>query len=270
MISVLTNPSAIAALRNLQTVGFNLQKTQNRVSTGLKVSSPFDDAADFAIAQGLRADIAAFGSVQQSLGSGTGLASVAAAGATAISNLLQNINSTVVSATDAANTTTQQSILAATFTSQLQQLATFVSNASYKGRNLISANSANVSLTSTITGGQLTLTNASVLSQVSAALTGGVATTAAALSLLSTLTAQQVIVGTALGTLGANQGNINFLTTFVQSLSDATSTGLGSLVDADLAAESAKLTALQVQQQLSIQSLAIANQTPQAILKLFG
>jgi flagellin len=270
MTSVITNPGAIVALRSLQIVSFNLAQTQNRISTGLRVSSPLDDAGIFAIAQGLRADITSFTAVQGSLGSGSGIASVAVAATTAVSNLLGTLNTTAISASNPSNTASQQSILAASFSSQLSQLSTFISNATYNGRSLISAGSTNVSVTSSISGGLLTLGAASALSQVSTQLTGGVASTSAALALLSSITAQQLIVGSALGTLGANQSNINFLTTFVQSLSDATTTGLGAMVDANLAAESAKLTALQVQQQLAVQSLNIANQKPQVILKLFG
>jgi flagellin len=270
MTSVITNPGAMVALRNLQIIGYNLTQTQNRVSSGLRVSSPLDDAGDFAIGQGLRSDIKAYTAVQQSLSGGAGIAAVAIAAATSISNLLSTLSTTVIAASNPANTASQQSVLAASYTSQIGQLATYVSNAVYNGRNLISAGSTSVSVTSSISGGQLTLTAASALSQVSTTLSSGVGTTAAALSLISTITAQQLVVGSALGTLGANQNNINFLTTFVQSLSDATTTGLGALVDANLAAESAKLTALQVQQQLAVQSLNIANQKPQVILKLFG
>jgi flagellin len=270
MTSVQTNLGAMAALRNLQTINFNLAQTQNRISTGLRVSSPLDDAGTFAIAQGLRVEIASFTAVQQSLSSGTGIASVATTAATSVSNMLSSLNTTAISASNPSNTASQQSILAANFTAQLAQVASFIANATYNGRNLISAGSTNVSVTSTISGGQLTLSAASTLSQVSVQLSGGVASTTAALALLSTIQAQQLIVGSALGTLGANQSSITFLTTFVQSLSDATTTGLGALVDANLAAESAKLTSLQVQQQLAIQSLSIANQKPQTILKLFA
>ena len=104
---------------------------------------------------------------------------------------------------------------------------------------------------------------------MSAALSGGVATTAAALALLSTITSQELVVGNALGTLGASQTSINFLSTFTQSLSNAVTQGLGSLVDANLAQESAKLQSLQVQQQLGVQSLGIANARPQILLALF-
>jgi flagellin len=269
MTSVNTNIGASIALQNLSLTQTNLNSTQNRISTGLKISSPLDDAANFAIAQGLRTNLKAFDAVQQSLSSATGILSVAIAGATSVSNLLAQINTTAISASNPSNTASQQSILSANFTAQLQQLNTFIANSVYNGLNLLSAGSSSVTITSTISGGQLTITNASGLSGVSAALSGGVTTTAAALSLLTAVTAQQLVVGTALGTLGSSQTSVNFLTTFTQTLSNAVTQGLGSLVDANLAAESAKLQALQVQQQLGVQALGIANARPQVLLSLF-
>jgi len=269
MTSVNTNIGAMVALANLSTTQTNLNTTQNRISTGLKVTGAVDDAADFAIAQGLRSNIHAFTAVQQALSSATGIISVAVAGATSVSNLLSQINSKAIEASNPSNTASQQSILSNDFSSMLSQLNTFISNAVYNGLNLLSAGSQSVTITATISGGQLTLTNASGLSGVSTALSGGVATTAAALALLSTITAQQLVVGTSLGTLGANQTSVNFLSTFTQTLSDAVTQGLGSLVDANLAQESAKLQSLQVQQQLGVQALGIANARPQILLALF-
>ena len=269
MTSVNTNIGALVALQNLQQIQFNLNRTQNQVSTGLRVSSPIDDAADFAIAQGLRSNISAYTTVQQSLASGTGVLSVAIAGATSVSNLLASINSTAIQASNPSNTASQQSILAANFNAQLSQLNTFISNSVYNGRNLLSAGAAAISITSTISGGQLSISAASSLSQISSVLSGGVGTTAAALSLLSAITAQQLVVGTQLGSLGAAQTSINFLTTFTQTLSNAVTQGLGSLVDANLAQASAQLQAEQVQQQLAVQALSIANARPQVLLSLF-
>jgi flagellin len=269
MASINTNVGAQVALVNLSTTQYNLNVTQNRISTGLKVTGPVDDAADFAIAQGLRSNINAFSAVQQSLSSATGVLSVAIAGATSVSNLLSSINSTAIQASNPSNTASQQSILANNFNAQLSQLNTFINNAVYNGLNLLSAGAQSVTITSTISGGQLTLANVSTLSGVSAALSSGVGTTAAALALLSTITAQQLVVGTGLGSLGADQNSVNFLSTFTQSLSNSVTQGLGSLVDANLAQESAKLQSLQVQQQLGVQALGIANARPQVLLSLF-
>jgi flagellin len=270
MSSINTNVGALVALRNLNATNTALEKTQDRVSTGYKVIGPKDDASSFSIAQGLRADLKAFDAVQQALSSGRGVVAAAIAGATAVSDLLADIKKKVIESSNPANTDTQQSILAADFDSMMTQLNTFVSNAVYNGRNLVSQGSSSVSITSTITGGQLTISNASTLGGVSVALSSGVATTAAALSLLTAISAQELIIGQALGTLGANAKDIEFLSTFTKTLSDAVTEGLGALVDADLAKESAQLQALQVKQQLGIQALSIANQRPQTLLSLFG
>jgi flagellin len=88
--------------------------------------------------------------------------------------------------------------------------------------------------------------------------------------MLTAITAQELVIGRALGSLGANSKDIEFLSTFTKTLSDAVTEGLGAMVDADLAKESARLQALQVKQQLGIQALSIANARPQSILALFG
>src|SRR5277367_6249920 len=142
MTSVNTNVGAQVALQDLNTVQFNLSNTQNQISTGLRITSPIDDAADFAIAQGLRSNIQAFTAVQQSLSSATGILSVAIAGATSVSNLLATVQNTAIQASNPSNTSAQQSILSNDFTSQLNQLNTFISNAVYNGLNLLSAGAA--------------------------------------------------------------------------------------------------------------------------------
>ena len=269
MTSINTNVGALVALQNLTVTQSQLDVHQNRISTGLKVTGPKDDASDFSIAQGIRSDLKAFDAVQQSLSAGTGIIQTAIAGATSVSNLIASIKAKAVEASNPANTAGQQSILSNDFNSMISQLNTFINNAVYNGRNLLSAGSVSVSITSTISGGQLTLTNVSSLSGVSATLSTGVTTTAAALALLSTIDAQSLVVGQALGSLGANASDLNFLTTFSKTLQDSLNQGLGALVDANLAQESAQLQALQVKQQLGVQALSIANQRPQIILSLF-
>ena len=269
MTSVNTNVGAMVALSDLSTTQSTLNMTQNRISTGLKVTGAQDNASDFAIAQGIRGDLQSFSAVQQSLSGGTGIVQTAISGATSVSNLLMTIKSKAIEASNPSNTTSQQSILANDFNAMISQLNTFINNAVYNGRNLLSGGSASVSITSTISGGQLTLSSASQLSGVSAALSGGVATKAAALALLSTIDTEVTLTGTVLGQLGASSSDLNFLSTFTKSLSDAVTQGLGSLVDANLAQESANLQALQVKQQLGVQALSIANQRPQIILSLF-
>ena len=76
-------------------------------------------------------------------------------------------------------------------------------------------------------------------------------------------------MNTALGTLGAEVRALELQTQFLEQISDANEECLGNIVDADLGRESARLTSLQVQQQLSIQTLGIANQRTQSLLGLF-
>ena len=269
MSSINTNIGAQVGISNLNTTNTRLDKINNKISTGKNVNNPADDAAIFAIAQGLQSDIGGFSAVQQTLSSATGAAAVAAAGANQVSDLLSNLQAQAIEASNPANTPAQQSILSAGFNATLNQIGTIVNNATYNGVNLLQPGAQSIGVTSTISGGQLTLNNASTLSTISATLSSGVTTTSAALSLLSVVDAQQLIVGSALGSLGANANDLNFLSTFTKSLSDSVNQGLGALVDANLAQESAQLQALQTKQQLGVQALSIANQRPQIILSLF-
>src|SRR5262249_44083866 len=104
MTSINTNVGAMVALANLSVTQYNLNVTQDRISTGLKVVGAKDDASDFAIAQGLRTDLKAFDAVQQSLSSGQGILSTAIAGTTSVSNLLASIKQKAIEASNPANT----------------------------------------------------------------------------------------------------------------------------------------------------------------------
>jgi flagellin len=106
-------------------------------------------------------------------------------------------------------------------------------------------------------------------SVITVAATGQVNTAAAAQAMVDTLTATQTNLGTALGKLGSAGRKIDAQAAFSSKLSDVIEGGIGNLVDADLAKESARLQALQVKQQLGVQALSIANQAPQSITSLF-
>ena len=98
---------------------------------------------------------------------------------------------------------------------------------------------------------------------------GDLANTANATSALAAVDLATAATNTALGELAADARALDFQTRFLAALSDATEEGLGSIVDADLAKESARLQALQVKQRLSVTSLGIANAAPQSLLALF-
>ena len=268
--SINTNIAAFVALQNLNNVNSNLGVTQNRVSTGLRVANAVDDASSFAIAQGIRASIKAYSAVSQGIANARGVATVSLAGANAISDLLGDIQAKITQGENAGNSTAQQSILNADFQNLIAQVNTFINNATYNGRNLLSAGATSINVIANIDGSTLTLRSNSAFSITSANLGAqNISTTTQAAQALSALLLAQATIATVLGNLGADTKTINYQDTFLSQLSDATNVGLGSIVDADLARESSRLQALQVQQQLSIQTLGIANQAPQHLLNLF-
>jgi len=270
--SINTNPSAFTALRTLSAVNRSLDVTQNRVSTGLKVSGALDDASNFSIAQGIRGELKGLSAVTQGLNNAKGIGQVAVAGATGVSNLLTDIRQKVTELSNDGITTAQRDILTSDFNALLSQAANFIDNSVFNGVNLLDTATASVDVNtlSNLNGGTLTLSAQDLRTQTLslAGASVGSATSAQAV-LAGQFSNLESVVNTALGSLGAEVRALNLQTTFIEQISDATQEGLGNIVDADLARESAQLTALQVQQQLSIQTLGIANQRPQSVLGLF-
>ena len=269
--SVFTNPSAFTALRSLNTVNRRLDITQNRVSTGLRVSSSLDDASAFAVAQGIRGELRALETINQGLNNSKAVGKVAVAGATAVSNILIDIRQKVTELANASISASQRAIIVADFNQLMSQAGSFISNASYNGFTLLKSNGASVSTLANLQGTSLTLTRQRDVDNWTRSLAGAaIATAANAQSVLLYLyTSMESEVSSALGALGAEVRSLELQTTFLEELRDTSEEGLGNIVDADLARESAKLTSQQIQQELSLQTLQIANDRPSTILSLF-
>ena len=280
--SIVTNPEAFVALRNLERTNEKLSKTQERLSTGLKVTSATDDASNFAIAQGVRGDVRALGAITQGLNNSKGIGEIALAGVTAISDLLQDIRQKLTELANGGLTTAQRVIVKADFDKLMSQAYGFVSNSNFNGRNLLISNASNVNTISNLNGTNLTLTARSgtssgvthLIKSLAAATLGttGAATDSenAQSVIIAQYNALETEINTSLGALGAEIRALKFQTDFLTTVNDSTEIGLGNIVDADLARESAELTALQVRQQLGVQVLGIANQQPQILLNLLG
>ncbi len=271
MNSIVTNASAFVALRNMTNITQSLQTTQNRVSTGLRVSNAIDDSSSFAIAQGLRTELKAYSAVSQGLNNAKGIGKVALAGATGVSNLLGDIRAKMTELSNEGITSAQRTILASDFDKLMSQAGNFIANADFNGVNVLETAQTSISTLSNLNAGSLTLnhqdlqTTAAALAAIS--VSTGATITAAAIT--SEFTALETAVNSALGGLGADVRALNLQTDFLSDIAAATEEGLGNIVDADMARESARMTALQVQQQLSVQTLGIINQAPQSLLGLF-
>lgn len=275
MTSIHTNTSAMIALQNLNKTSDQLAATQSRVNTGLKVQGAKDNAAVWAVAQGQRADRGALEAVTTSLNRATSIADVSLAAGEQISDLLTELKAKATAAADESATLAMRTSYNDEFQSLLKSIQSFADNAIFDGSNILDGSAtAGINFLASADG-----TETITLNRQDMTLNGlGLGTTPAAPDLLTKANADAALtrINTALSTstanlaeLGAQAKQIERHTTYVGKLSDALEAGIGNLVDADLAKESARLQALQVQQQLGVQALSIANQAPQIILSLF-
>ena len=273
-ISVHTNTSAMTALQNLNATNANLENVQNVISTGLSVGSAKDNASVYSIAQSQRSDLSSLQAVTESLNRANSIADVASAAGANISDLLNQMREKVVGAMDTSIDTVSRNALNQDFKSILQQVSQSVQNATFNGTNLIDGSLstnisfiANADASSSITLSVRTMALGGPIITIPSTTTLGSATSASLV--LTMLDSSIANVNSNLGALGSQQKQIEGHLSFVSKLEDAIQGGIGNLVDADMATESSKLQALQVQQQLGTQALSIANQAPQQILSLF-
>jgi len=274
MTTIHTNPGALVAQATLRNVSASLDKVSKQIQTGYKVADAKDDASTFAVAQGLRSNIASLGAVSQSLSGAVGLAEVGLAGATAVSNLFTDIKSKLTQLADTSITATQRT----TYSTDLKDLATqakdLIKQAKFNGTNLLN-NTTAVNFISDVVGTQIAVTGVDVFTTASifnASIGASVTTTLARTLLNSSSATLNNFVTASNNALSGIAGDLRAIESqndFTKAISDATEKGLGALVDADLAKASSKLQALQAQQQLSTQAITIANQAPSVLLALF-
>jgi flagellin len=276
MNSVNTNVGAMIALQNLNATNTQLSQTQNRISTGLKVASAKDNGAIWAIAQSQRATSSSLDAVKDSLQRGQSIVDVALAAGGSVSDLLLQMKSKALAASDTSLDTASRSALNEDFKSLLNQINTVVNNADFNGSNLLSNGAPDLTSLANADGTAVITVAAEDLSVQSSAgtivtlkTTDTIGTVTTATAMIATVKTSIDNVSAALARLGTGAKALDSHLTFVGKLQDALDTGVGNLVDADLAKESAKFQALQTKQQLGVQALSIANQSTQILLGLF-
>lgn len=274
VVSVNTNETALTALQNLVKTNRELAATQNRINTGFRVSGAKDNGSIYAIAQNLRSDVAGLTAVKQSLDRGLSTVTVALSAGESISDLLLDLKAKAAAASDQGLDAASRSALNTDFIALRDQINTIVNNAAFNGTNMIQNGGVGVSALAnddassviTVSAQDLSLTGTIITITASTTL-GSTATSSA--SVLAQIESALTNVNAALARLGTGIKSLETHEIFVAKLSDTIEVGIGNLVDADLARESARLQALQIKQQLGIQALAIANAAPQSILSLF-
>ena len=276
LYSVNTNRDAMIALQNLNVTGAELGTTQNRISTGRKVDSARDNGSTWAIAQSMRATSTSLNAVKDSLQRSQSTLDVALAAGSAVSDLLLQMKEKALAASDTTLDTSSRSALNEDFKALRDQLSKTVSNADFNGTNMIKTGGSNIAALANAAGTSKITVAAQSLGLGSANLTG--ITSTSSLAPTSAGTAQAMIatvntaigkVSTALAKMGTGSKALDLHLSFIMKLQDTLDNGVGNLVDADLAKESAKLQSLQTRQQLGVQALSIANQSTSALLGLF-
>ena len=293
--SILTNNGAMVALQNLEATQRNLNTVQNDISSGLSVNSAKDNAAAWVVSTVMNTNIASLTQVGQNLGNANSILGTAVSGSSEVSSLISQIRSAVASTQDPATdvAATQNEV-----DQMISQINATVTSSSFNGVNLLDGSNATGITFLAATANDYTVGGAAsttITSGVGADLTASAAGTDATMKALynlvdsagsggglaaitgTTLDASLKTIDTASQTVnnaaaqfGAVQQSVDAQQTFVSNLTSTLQSGVGNMVDANMTAEFAKLSALQVQQQLGTQDLTIANQAPQMLLKLFG
>ena len=278
--SVNTNMGAMVALQSLNMTNTQLAATEKRISTGYRVADATDDGAAYAVAQRVRSDVSSLTSANQQLGGVQGLLSTTSSALNDVSTLLTSMRSVLVSLANGNTSGTQRTQYTSQYTSLLANVKSDIQNASYNGKTLIG----------NITGSSGTFSRVAVSTNETGS-TYGIATFGGSamygsLALGATTLASATLAGAAITTTGTFMNMLNSLGTQMNNYGNATNyitnqvnyntdkisamnSGLGALVDANLAQESAMLQSLQIRQQLGTQALTIANQAPQSLLSLF-
>ncbi|RYG15088.1 MAG: flagellin, partial [Caulobacteraceae bacterium] len=209
-----------------------------------------------------------------SLDRATSIADVALSAGESVSDLLNELKEKVVAAKDESLSSQSRALLDADFKALVRAIGSAIENATFDGGNILNGSlssgiqflaNADASSSITLAAKDLSLGG----SIIATSLSDSLLTISGAAAALDNLDDSITQLNSALGEIGAQAKQISAHNTFVSKLSDTLESGIGNLVDADLAKESARLQALQVQQQLGAQALSIANQSPQIILSLF-
>ena len=275
-LSVNTNVNAMTALQYLNSTQAQMSSTQQAISTGLKVASAKDDGATYAIAQNMRGNVAAYQSVTDSLSRGMSAVDTAMSAGQSISDLLVQMKAKALSAADSSIDTASRAALNNDFTALRDQIGSIVKNASFNGFNMVDSSTKSISALASADGqnrisvlAQNMSLGASAGSIMTVTTKSTISVATAASTMVSTVQASLTNVNAALAKLSAGSKKFSIQMDFASKLSDTLTSGIGNLVDANMASESAKLTSLQTKQQLGVQALSIANQAPQTILSLF-
>jgi flagellin len=271
--SVNTNMSAMTALQSLNRTNDALAGVQKRVSTGYRVADAKDDGGAFAVAQSVRGDVAGLTAANEQLGGLKGIIDVTLQGLGQVSKTMVELRTVLTRLADGTINDEQRDQYEQQYGQLRTQVERFIDDATYNGRSLLSVDVA-------AGGGDIVAIRNETATTLTIAAFDGAADFVLAAAPADATAAQAAITGDwttvnqtindALNRLGSDANYIDSQVSYNRDKLDAVESGLGALIDADIAKEAARLQALQIRQQLGTQTLSITNQSPQALISLFG
>jgi flagellin len=265
--SINTNVGAMVALQNLNATNRELTVAQNRVNTGLAVANAKDNGAIFAVASNMRADMGALTAVKNSIQRGQAVIDIALAAGETISKAIEEQKALAVAIQSSAAGSASETAYLADFNALGTEITAALAGATFDGTNIYAAGSATNNLVvQTSIAGTYTVHGVAAAATTVATATGAIVRAGATVAAVD---AAGAAFNARLATLGSHSKSLERQLTFTSKMQDALESGVGNLVDADLAKESARLTALQTKQQLGVQALGIANQSSSILLSLF-
>nr|WP_291845447.1 flagellin [Maricaulis sp.] len=272
--------SVNSALQHMSMLQSESAKVHDRIATGLKVGSASDNGTVWAMAQVMRTDNQSRASALTSIDLGTGVVETALAGSEGISDLMVEMHAKLVAATDTTLDEQSWRSLMTDFIELGNQATRLAENASFNDLNLLKSGGEDLSVLIGANPGSTLTISAEDLSDGGGIFDAGLAATLPqgdnsivvtqpTSADVTAFESSMTDVNSAISRLGVGLKSLTIQKTLLVKQMDATSAGIGNLVDADLGRESARLQALQVREQLGIQALEIANRSPRIILSFF-
>ncbi|HER8900590.1 TPA: hypothetical protein VMX41_001783 [Streptococcus pyogenes] len=275
MVSINNTAANSFVLASLRQTNADITTSQTRIGTGYKINGSSDNAALWSIAQSLRSDIKAADTLTANVSISKSRADVGVAALNKVSDLLTKMQE-VSDATDAAATGAELTAATNKIKSYQAQITSLLTGAVVKGKNILTNSTADekVIIGKDAAAANIELTYAKV--DVSVSTTDLGKAVAGATTLVADVKAISGLAATAMSYVQGVQANLSSYSegldtqlSFQSSLNTIKANALSGIVDTDMEAESAKLTALQVKQQLAYQALAIGNSSVQNVLMLF-
>lgn len=262
-LMVNTNVDAIDAHRNLQNTENSMSTSMQRLSSGLRINSAADDAAGYAIVQGLTGQVNGLNQASQNTQDGVSLVQTADGTLNDVNQMLQRIRELAVQYQNGTLSTSDQTAIA----SEVDQLSSEISRigqtAEFNGIALFSSSTTISFQVGANDGDVISVTTTAMASLVGTISLGGTSPISTIDSFINAVSAQAA-------SFGAVQNRLQYTLTNLSTYQENLTAAQGSIQDVDMASEMTNYSQDQVLQQAGVSMLAQANQEPQAILKLLG